>query len=317
MAGYALPPQARSTFRDLGLDGEPDLVEGDLRDFEQLLDALRRFEPEVVLHLAAQALVSEGYRDPVGTFNVNILGTVHLLEAVRRTPSVRAVVVVTSDKCYEDQGWHWSYRENSPLGGRDPYSASKAACELVTRAYRDSFLADSGVQVATARAGNVIGGGDWSRHRLIPDLVRALETGEPITLRNPQAVRPWQFVLEPLAGYLILAERLLGPQAAEAASTWNFAPSESEARTVAEVIQCFGEFWGQMPKMNRPQEPLMPEVSYLKLDASLARAKLGWRSRLNLDQALDWTAQGYLNILQGKGLRVVASQQIARYHELP
>jgi CDP-glucose 4,6-dehydratase len=316
VAGFALPAAARSPFRAFGFQEEPHLLSGDLRDIGHLEQVVQKFEPEIVFHLAAQALVAEGYRDPLNTFAVNVLGTTHLLEVLRRVPSVRAVVVVTSDKCYENREWGWAYREESPLGGKDPYSASKAACELVTRAYRESFFGPAGVQVATVRAGNVIGGGDWSPNRLIPDIVRALETDKPLLVRNPKATRPWQFVLDALAGYLLLAERLSGPDGSEFASAWNFAPDESEARTVREVIERSGHGWGQMPKLTFLPEASYPEATDLKLDASLAQRKLGWRPRLDFDRALAWTAEGYRSLLQNGSLRETGLQQISRYQEL-
>lgn len=314
VAGYSLPPpEERSTYSDLGFAASTEPAWGDLRDLDRLAGLFTAFDPEIVFHLGAQALVPDGYRDPVETFAVNLLGTVHLLEAARRAPSLRAVVVVTSDKCYENREWAWSYREKSQLGGRDPYSASKACAELAVRAYRDSFLAPLGVRVATARAGNVIGGGDWAAHRLVPDIVRALLSGRPVELRHPSAIRPWQFVLEPLSGYLLLGERLYGADGEAFASSWNFAPREEDAWPVSKVVERFGHHWGVAPEIASTTEDLGHEATYLKLDASLARMQLSWKPRLDLDEALAWTAEGYRAIQEGRGLREVALAQIGRY----
>ena len=235
VCGYALdPPTDPSLYRLLDLDRQLKSIRGDVRDLAALQSAMRDFQPEIVIHMAAQPLVRLSYQSPVETYAVNVLGTVHLLEAVRNTPSVRSVVVVTSDKCYENQEWHWPYREHEPMGGHDPYSSSKGCAELVTAAYRRSFFHSNGraghpVAVASARAGNVIGGGDWALDRLVPDIMRAWAPSEPVIIRNPEAVRPWQHVLEPLAGYLALAERLFADGAAFA-EAWNFGPADSDAR---------------------------------------------------------------------------------------
>jgi CDP-glucose 4,6-dehydratase len=292
-------------------------IEGDVRDAEHLARVLAEARPEVVFHLAAQPIVRQSYADPVGTFSTNVLGTVHLLDAVRRAGGVRAVVVVTSDKCYENREWYWSYREKSALGGRDPYSASKACAELVTRAYRDSFFAEPGATlVASARAGNLIGGGDWAEDRLVPDTVRALVEGRPVELRYPNAIRPWQHALDPLAGYLVLAERLHedGEPYAEA---WNFAPYEEDARTVGWLAERVQEAWGVAPHW-RPQEGPRPhEHIFLKLDASKARALLGWEPRLPVASAVEWVADWYRAFYAGEDARDLVEKQIARFAGLP
>ena len=228
--GYALAPVTTpSLFEITRLDESVDSILADVRDAQKLSDAIRRAEPDIVFHLAAQPLVRASYRDPVETYSTNVMGTVHLLEAVRQTDSVRAVVVVTTDKCYDNREWEWGYRENDPLGGYDPYSSSKAAAELVTAAYRNSyFLASEVAAVASARAGNVIGGGDWSEDRLIPDIVRAVSDGKPVRIRNPDAIRPWQHVAEPLAGYIRLAQHLY-TDGAGFAQAWNFGPEDRDA----------------------------------------------------------------------------------------
>ena len=254
----------------------------------------RARRPEVVFHLAAQPLVRASYVEPVETFATNVLGTVHLLEAVRQVESVRAVVVVTSDKCYENQEWHWGYRETEPLGGHDPYSASKACAELATAAWRRSFLSASGRQVgvATARAGNVLGGGDWAADRIVPDAVRAILAGKPLVVRRPQAVRPWQHVLEPLCGYLTLAERLHAePQ--RWSSAWNFGPADADTVPVKELLDRFFAQWGEGSWHAESEAAGPHEAGLLRLDCSKARTLLGWRMALGLDQTVALTAEWY------------------------
>lgn len=297
VAGYALPPDDPGLFRSARLHELVRHTEGDVRDAGALAGALARHEPEVVLHLAAQALVRPSYRDPVATYATNVMGTVHLLEAVRRTPSVRAVVVVTSDKCYENREWDWGYRETEAMGGADPYSSSKGCAELVTASWRRSFFPPRdhgrhGVAIATARAGNVIGGGDWACDRLVPDALRAFAAGEALVVRYPDAVRPWQHVLDPLAGYLLLAERLLsdGPTFADG---WNFGPGPDGERPVRDVVGTLTSLWGGDARWRTTGEPQPHEAGFLKLDCSKARARLGWRPRLAFTEALaltvDWS----------------------------
>lgn len=290
VTGYALPPATEPALFGVArvADGIGHRL-GDLDDRDALAQALLAAEPEIVFHLAAQALVKEGYRDPVGTLASNVMGTAHLLEAVRQTPGVRAVVVVTSDKCYANREWLWPYRENEALGGRDPYSASKACAEIVAAAWRDSFPRD-GLAIATARAGNVIGGGDWAADRLVPDAARAWSAGEPIRVRYPQAVRPWQHVLEPLHGYLLLAERL---HAGEAAESWNFGPDEADMLPVGELLDRLAGHWGDGARWIGDAQPHPHEAGLLRLDSSRARTLLGWRPRWALDQALRRTAEWY------------------------
>ncbi|HSM14958.1 MAG TPA: CDP-glucose 4,6-dehydratase [Thermoanaerobaculia bacterium] len=315
VTGYALPPATRpNLFVAARLARGMRSLEADVRDLPHLEEALRESRAEVVLHLAAQPIVRRSYDDPVGTFSTNVLGTVHALEAVRQAESVRSMVVVTSDKCYENREWHWPYREKSALGGRDPYSASKACAELVASAYRRSYFdsADS-PEVATARAGNVIGGGDWAEARLVPDTIRSLEAGEPVELRYPEAVRPWQHVLDPLAGYLALAERLHGEDGAQFAEAWNFAPAEEDARAVGWLVERLQEGWGIAPRW-RPQDGPRPhEHIYLKLDASKARARLGWVPRLTVSETVAWTVEWYRRFGAGEDARDLAEEQIHRY----
>lgn len=292
---------------------------GDIRDLSQLQAALKESCPDVVLHLAAQSLVRQSYAEPVETYATNVLGTVHVLEAVRRQPSVRAVVIVTSDKCYDNQERNEGYRESDPMGGRDPYSSSKGCAELVTGAYRASFFDSSThtqrVAVGSVRAGNVIGGGDWSVDRLIPDVFRAAKAKEPVRIRNPKAVRPWQHVLEPLAGYLLLAQRLYEGGKGFAAG-WNFGPAESDARPVADVMDRIVKQWGgglcwEVDGENHPHE-----ATLLRLDSTKARTELGWRPRMALDQALEWTVEWYKASLRGDDMQAFTLSQIWRYMEL-
>ncbi|QGU32552.1 CDP-glucose 4,6-dehydratase [Thermochromatium tepidum] len=313
--GYALEPPTTPNLFTVAhlsecLSGD---VRGDVRDLQALGRAMLDVEPEIVLHLAAQPLVRAGYADPVATYAINVMGTVHLLEAVRLCPSVRAAIVVTTDKCYDNREWVWPYRENDPLGGHDPYSSSKAAAELVTQAYRSAFLADSGVQIASVRAGNVIGGGDWARDRLIPDVLRALDAGEAVRLRSPQAIRPWQHVLEPLAGYLSLAERLHA-QEREMATAWNFGPDPGDAWTVEQVVhrlcECTQGHWQIDP------DPGPRESVRLDLDSTQARIRLGWRPRWNLAQALERTLAWHRAWRAGADMQVVSRDQIRDYQAI-
>ncbi len=286
----------------------------DIRDFTAVQDVFRATEPELVLHLAAQALVSDGYDSPLDTYAVNVLGTAHVLEAVRHCDSVRAVLVITSDKCYENREWLHPYRETDRLGGHDPYSSSKACAELVAAAYRASYFAlpARGVRMASARAGNVIGGGDWAANRLIPDCVRAFLDGGPLHLRFPHAVRPWQHVLEPLAGYVALAERLLGHDGARFAHAWNFGPDAGDACAVGEVARQACGLLGVAVSMPDAQ-PTRHEAGLLRLDSTLARELLGWRPHWALKRAVAETADWYRRWAQGDDMLAFSHAQIARY----
>lgn len=318
VSGFALPPQTRpNLFEAIGFPAEASRI-GDIRDRSALAVAVREAEPEVVIHMAAQALVRPSYTDPVGTFAVNTMGSVHLLEAVRAVPSVRAVVVVTSDKAYENREWAYAYREPEAMGGRDPYSASKGCAELVTSAYRASFFGAGGhpARIASARAGNVIGGGDWSADRLIPDIVRAFQAGHSVEIRAPHAIRPWQHVLEPLAGYLRLAECLAGEGGAAFAEAWNFGPADEDCRPVAHLVERLAQGWGVGAGWHLSQQTHPHEATYLKVDASKARARLNWDRRLGLDMALDWTAAWYRATAAGSDPRALVEAEIARYEAL-
>lgn len=312
ITGYALrPPSEPSLYELAGVGAHVKSVTGNINDAACLAAALKAAEPEVVFHLAAQPLVRDSYAQPAATFATNVMGTVNLLEAVRNAPSVRSVVVVTTDKCYENREWVWGYRETDPLGGHDPYSASKAAAEIVTAAYRSSFFADR-VSVTTARAGNVIGGGDFARDRLIPDFVRAVESNSELEVRNPQAVRPWQFVLEPLSGYLELAERAyVGDPVV--ATAWNFGPAEDDTRAVGEVIGRLAAAWPQARVRYGQDAQKVHEATLLKLDTAKSRTHLAWRPRLNLDEALELTADWYRAYLDGADLRALTEHQLDHY----
>ena len=318
VTGYALsPPTKPSLFNVAQVAQGMNSVIGDIRDGNLLTNAMRQAMPDIVIHMAAQPLVRRSYVDPVETYSTNVMGTVHLLEAVRKTRSVRAVVNVTTDKCYENKEWMWGYRENEPMGGFDPYSSSKGCAELVTSAYRNSFFtaathSEHEVALATARAGNVIGGGDWAEDRLIPDILRAIEAGQSVNIRNPLATRPWQHVLEPLSGYLVLAEKLYaeGPAFAQA---FNFGPAEEDARPVQWIVEQLTQQWAEGAAWHLDGGTHPHEAHYLKLDCSKAHASLGWRPRWHLGQALQaiivWHKAHHLR----RDMRALCLQQINDY----
>lgn len=319
VSGYALAPATTPALFDLARVGDGMASTfGDIRDLPGLTAAMQKSQPEIVIHMAAQALVRASYADPVATYSTNVMGTVHLLEAVRTTPGVRAVVVVTSDKCYENREWLWGYREDEPMGGFDPYSNSKGCAELVVSAYRRSFFhperhKEHGVALASARAGNVIGGGDWAEDRLVPDVLRALEASQPAIIRSPGAVRPWQHVLEPLSGYLTLAEVLVH-QGAAFAEGWNFGPFDADARPVAGVVESLTQAWGEGATycVEAPGGALH-EAHLLRLDISKARARLRWRPRWDLGACLTSIVQWHRAYLAGADMRDVTLKQIADY----
>lgn len=301
VSAFALPPDTTpSLFALSRVSDACDSRFVDLRDAGAVAAAVARAQPEIVFHLAAQALVRRSYAEPLDTFGANVMGTVHVLEACRQVDGLRAVVAITTDKCYENLEQLWPYRETDRLGGQDPYSASKAAAELAVASYRSSFLASRGVGVATARAGNVIGGGDWASDRLIPDIVRAAERGEAVSLRRPSATRPWQHVLDPLHGYLLLARRLAeAPD--EFAEAWNFGPTP-EAVTVGEVAERFVAALGRGAVRHEGSTADDPhEAGLLAVDSTKARVRLGWRPRLSLEGALGLTAEWYRAYLADSG----------------
>lgn len=300
--GYALePPTVPSAFEAVHLDAHIDSCVGDIRDFDHLLRVLSEFQPHVVFHLAAQPLVRPSYAEPRMTYETNVMGTINLLEGVRQTPSVKAVVVVTSDKCYQNQEWDYAYRENDPLGGRDPYSSSKGCSEIVTAAYRSSFfLAPGAPVVASARAGNVVGGGDWALDRLLPDCVRALQSSQVIRIRNPKAVRPWQHVLEPLAGYLTLASEALGGNRG-LAGAWNFGPRPQDHITVGDMVSRVIDTWGA-GEWASEQQTSGPshEARLLRLDCTKATNLLGWHPVYDIGETLDATVKWYKRFYDGQ-----------------
>lgn len=311
--GYSLqPPTTPNFFTETSLQTRlARSTIDDIRNLSALTQAIREAQPSVIIHMAAQPLVRESYHAPVETFATNVMGTVNLLEAARHTATVEAIVNITTDKCYHNQEWLWPYREQDSLGGYDPYSSSKACAELVTAAYRKSFLAEAGVNLASVRAGNVIGGGDWAKDRLIPDFLRALDAGKILRVRSPNAIRPWQHVLEPISGYLTLAEKLVidGEPYAEA---WNFGPEDSDAKSVAWIVDRLCQ---KIPNAQWELEgtPQPHEANLLKLDSSKAKAKLHWLPRWPLETALDQTINWYHAWKQGQSMADVSIQQIEAY----
>ena len=321
VTGFALEPQTNPSLFDVASVGEGmTSIIGDIRDGAALAAAVAQAQPDIVLHLAAQPLVRYSYDSPVETFGTNVMGTVHLLEAVRACASVRSCVVVSSDKCYENREWPWGYRENEAMGGYDPYSASKGCTELVTSAYRNSYFntarhAEHGMALGSGRAGNVIGGGDWAVDRLVPDLLGAFERKEVAIIRNPGAIRPWQHVLEPLSGYLVLAQRLYedGPQFAEG---WNFGPADSDAQPVSWIAERMAQCWADSAQFRIEANAAAPhEANYLKLDCSKARTQLSWTPRWPLARALDEVVDWHREFLAGSDMRQVCIDQISRFSQ--
>jgi CDP-glucose 4,6-dehydratase len=321
VTGYSLdPPTDPSLFNQADLARCLRSIRGDIRDFERLKSAMAECRPDVVLHMAAQSVVRSGYDDPVETYSTNVMGTVHVFEALRQLKLPSVVVNVTSDKCYLNREWAWGYREDEPMGGRDPYSNSKGCAELVTTAYRESFFPPDafdrhGVALGSARAGNAIGGGDWTANQLIPDLIRAFLAGKPCLIRSPSAIRPWQFVLEPLNGYLTLAEHL-AQDAPRFAGGWNFGPAEADARPVSWIADTLVRSWGNGASWQRDAGEHPREANFLKLDASMARAQLNWQPRLPLPQALEWIVEWYRGLQGGADPRRLTRTQIDRYEGL-
>ncbi len=309
--GYALPPSTQTSHFDLlKLDKKIKHTEGDIRDRKRLSTLLNDFQPEFVFHLAAQALVRSSYDDPADTFETNVQGSVNLLEAVRHCDTVRSLVYITSDKCYENLEWVWGYKESDQLGGRDPYSASKAAAELVFSSYDRSFFSErTALGVASARAGNVIGGGDWAIDRIIPDCIRAIEAGKPIQLRKPEATRPWQHVLEPLSGYLLLAAKLYD-EPKEWGGAWNFGPSTNDVRTVKDVAETIVQHIGKGVVEVIGDVKQVHEARLLQLNCDKAHQLLNWKPRWEVDQTLDATASWYKGIMNGSDAETITRQQI-------
>jgi CDP-glucose 4,6-dehydratase len=315
VAGYALDPvHEKGIFYSSGIADLITDYRADIRDRNELFDFFEKEQPEIVFHLAAQPLVLESYRNPVETFEINIQGTVNVLEAIRKTPSVKAAVMITSDKCYENKEWIWGYRENEPMGGQDPYSASKGAAELVISSYRRSFFAEEGkTAIASARAGNVIGGGDWSANRLVPDIIRAIQENRKIEIRNPNAFRPWQHVLDPLCGYLQLGYALVQSQG-QFAEGWNFGPLHHEVHSVKDVVEKIIFFTGKGEWEDVSVPGQMHEANLLTLDITKALQKLKWKPLLNFQESVKLTVEWYNHALHGDTLSV-SQNQIEQYQE--
>lgn len=319
VTGYALAPNTNPNFFEVAKVRD-DLEQShiaDIRDLERLQKAIADAKPEIVIHMAAQPLVRYSYVNPVETYATNVMGTVHVLESIRHVDSVRAAVIVTTDKCYENKEWAWGYRENEPMGGYDPYSNSKGCAELVTSAYRQSYFSPEKypqhqVAIASARAGNVIGGGDWSEDRLIPDAIKAFEANKTLIIRNPLATRPWQHVLEPLSGYLVLAQALY-QEGTKFDGGWNFGPRDEDARTVQEVINLLIKNWGSVARWTQDQSKQPHEAHSLKLDCSKARQFLSWTPCWSLEQAIENIAQWQYAYQQNENMRAISLQQIKQY----
>lgn len=318
VVGYALnPPTDPSLFEAAEVAKDMTSIIGDIRDLEHLSRVFADHQPEIVIHMAAQPLVRYSYIEPVETYSTNVMGTVNLLEAVRRAKSVRAVINVTTDKCYENREWAWGYRENEAMGGYDPYSSSKGCAELVTAAYRNSYFhpekyKEHGVAIATGRAGNVIGGGDWADDRLIPDIMRAISAGKPVNIRNPHAIRPWQHVLEPLSGYLVLAQKLYEESAAYAEG-WNFGPNDEDAKPVQWIVEKLTQVWGEGANWIVDGGDHPHEAHYLKLDCSKAKSRLDWHPRWNLEEALKAIVEWQRAYRDGKVIKSITLEQIQQY----
>ena len=318
VVGFSLPPESDrpSLFRSAEVEKGITSIFGDIRDFSSLSSVLKTHEPEIVFHLAAQPLVRRSYHEPVETYTTNVIGTVNVLEAIRHTRSVRVAVIITTDKCYENREWVYAYREIDPLGGFDPYSSSKACAELVTAAYRNSFfLSAQRVLIASARAGNVLGGGDWADDRIVPDIIRALFAGATVVLRNPEARRPWQHVLDPLRGYLILGKRLW-EEGKEFAEAWNFGPRDEDVISVRELTERVIKTWGSGELRIQEGEGRLHEAQYLKLECSKARARLGWNPLLTIDEAIEATVSWYRSYREdARSAGKVMAVQIQKYSE--
>lgn len=318
VVGYSLaPPTDPNLFEIAAVSKGMSSVIGDIRDLQHLRSVFTEYKPEIVFHMAAQPLVKYSYINPVETYSTNVMGTVNLLEAVRDAHCVKAVINVTSDKCYENREWVWGYRENEAMGGYDPYSNSKGCSELVTAAYRSSYFnpekyKDHGVAIATARAGNVIGGGDWAQDRLIPDIIRAISQNEPVHIRNPNSIRPWQHVLEPLSGYLLLAQKLY-ENGSDFVGGWNFGPNDNDAKPVQWIVENVTRVWddGASWVLDGAEHP--HEANYLKLDCSKAKLLLGWQPKWSLEQAIEHIAVWYKAFQAGADMQALSLHQIKQY----
>lgn len=312
--GYSLEaPTEPNLFTCAGIVSGMESMIADIGDFKRLEAAIQGFAPDIVIHMAAQSLVRESYDNPMETYATNVMGTVNLLEAIRKTPSVSAAIIVTSDKCYENKEWCWGYRENDRLSGHDPYSNSKACAEMVVSAYFSSFFSSDvrKIGLATVRAGNVIGGGDWAADRLVPDLIRAFSNSKKAVIRNPSAIRPWQHVLEPLSGYLMLAEQLMETPGLSGA--WNFGPGYDDTKSVGEIVSVLSTVWGGDVESTIDSGSHPHEANLLKLDCNKAHSLLGWSPRLNLDAALEMTASWYKAYFQNSDMHQITRHQISQF----
>ena len=312
--GYSLKVNTKpALFNEANVANEMESEIGDIRNLDQLTKSIVSFNPDVLIHMAAQPLVRLSYHEPVDTYTTNVIGTVNVLEAARKCKNLRAIISVTTDKCYENNEWEWGYRETEPMGGHDPYSSSKGCAELVTSAYRRSFFSSEGTaSLASARAGNVIGGGDWSDDRLIPDILRAFENSDPVYIRNPLSIRPWQHVLEPLSGYLILAQELFLNRD-DFAEGWNFGPKDEDCKPVSWILDQMVAKWGkgaswELDKNNNPHE-----ASFLKLDCSKASNRLKWNPKLKLDESLEKIVNWHQNYLMGNNMKKECLMEIHKY----
>lgn len=319
--GYALSPPTEPSFFKIGKISEGmTSIMGDVRDLEHLKTIITKYQPEIAIHMAAQPLVRYSYENPVETYSTNVMGTVNLLEAVRQTNSVKVILIITSDKCYENKEWLYGYRENDPMGGYDPYSSSKGCAELISAAYRSSYFSkkdfqNNGVVVASARAGNVIGGGDWALDRLIPDIMNAIIQKRPVVIRNPNAIRPWQHVMEPLEGYLCLVEKLWkhGPEYAEG---WNFGPNDEDCKPVSWIVTNLTRLWTTNIEWKLDPGETPHEATYLKLDCSKTKHRLGWSPKLNLNTAIELVVEWYEALLRKSDMRKFSESQIIRYENM-
>jgi CDP-glucose 4,6-dehydratase len=319
--GYSLPPPTKPSLFEVGhvADGMVSIT-GDVCDLEQVQATIAKHEPEIIFHMAAQSLVHYSYAHPVETYSTNVMGAVNVLEAIRHSRCVRVVIIVTSDKCYENNEGLWGYREIDPMGGYDPYSSSKGCVELITSGYRSSFFSKGGfldqeTWVATVRAGNVIGGGDWAKDRLIPDIMKAMMESRVVVIRNPDAIRPWQHVLEPLCGYLMLVERLWSRRK-EFDGAWNFGPDDKDAKPVSWVAEFVTNLWGQGARWELDPNEHRHEARYLKLDCSKAKSLLGWKPKLNICKTLEWIVDWYRSYKESKDMRDITEDHIVRFENL-
>ena len=319
--GYSLPPPTNpSLFEDAHVAEGITSIIGDIRNLENLLSVVSKYKPEIIIHMAAQSLVRYSYKDPVDTYNTNVMGTVHVLEAGRHSDNLKVILIITSDKCYENNEWVWGYRESDPMGGHDPYSSSKGCAELITSAYRRSYFSkkdnpNHGVAVATTRAGNVIGGGDWATDRLVPDIMRAIMEDRPVIIRYPNAIRPWQHVLEPLRGYITLVEKLW-QHGEQSSGAWNFGPNDGDSRPVSWIADHLTKLWGDGACWESDLSHHPHEATYLKLDCSKAKSQLGWMPALDLTTTLQWIVEWNRAYLQKKDMRQVTEAEILRYEQL-